>query len=492
MSGARGRDGRALVDPVAIFLLAFGLRLGVVLLSRGGPEGIFGYDAGVYYAAADAFVHGRLPYADFVLLHPPGVMLAVTPFALLGRVTTDHTGFIVANTAFELIGAANAVLVWLIARRMGCRRPAALAGGLFYAVWLGAINAEISVRLEPLSSCAFLLALLALSGSGRLGRRHAALAGLALAAACSIKIWWIVPAAVVLAWLLRDRRRRSSVGWLLGGAALLALVVDVPFLAAAPGTMWRMVVTEQLDRPAISPPVRRIEELTGLRTAFPAFHGVGAGVALVAIVGIVVAVGVAAWQLRTSRMVVVVLIAQLLVLAGSPSYFPFYAGYLAAALALVVAAGAEARAGRRQWPGPAAAWAAALTAAAFTGVALARPITLVAPFPAEQLQGAARPVRCLISDSPAALIQLNALSRGLANGCPNCIDVTGRSYDLDATDESRARNPQWQRELRRYLFSGDAVIVVRPATGYSPATRRALARHPVLGAAGGYVIRAVR
>src|SRR3954466_1430046 len=143
--GRRGGLRQALqrpgIDILVIGLLAFALRFGVVVFSRGGPDGIYGYDSGVYYSAADALTHGRVPYRDFILLHPPGVMVALVPFAVLGRLTTDHAGFVAANTIFNALAAVNAVLVVLIARRWGLGRGAALLGGLFYACWWGAVDA---------------------------------------------------------------------------------------------------------------------------------------------------------------------------------------------------------------------------------------------------------------------------------------------------------------------------------------------------------------
>jgi hypothetical protein len=114
-------------DAVAIAALAFVLRFGIVLFSNGGPGGMYGYDAGVYYSAADALTFGRVPYRDFVFLHPPGLMLLLTPFAALGRLTTDHAGYVVANLFFDVLAAINAVLVWTIARRWGLSRRAASA-----------------------------------------------------------------------------------------------------------------------------------------------------------------------------------------------------------------------------------------------------------------------------------------------------------------------------------------------------------------------------
>ena len=100
-----------------------------------------------------------------------------------------------------------------------------------------------------------------------------------------------------------------------------------------------------------------------------------------------------------------------------------------------------------------------MLAAAITAIALALGAGAVARFPAAPaLARATAHVRCLMSDSPMSLIRLNALSRGLANGCPNWVDVTGRTYGPDRPrhGESRAHNVRWQHDLTTYLRSGDA------------------------------------
>ncbi|MDQ1483510.1 MAG: hypothetical protein QOF35_1586, partial [Actinomycetota bacterium] len=81
---------------VAIAILAFGWRLWSVLRG-GGLNAIQGYDDGVYYTGADALVSGRMPYRDFVLLHPPGILLVLAPFAALGHLLSDPTGFALAR-----------------------------------------------------------------------------------------------------------------------------------------------------------------------------------------------------------------------------------------------------------------------------------------------------------------------------------------------------------------------------------------------------------
>jgi hypothetical protein len=65
-------------------IVAFGVALAarlVPLLRGGGLYALGNYDDGVHFAAAMGVIHDLLPYRDFVFLHPPGVLLALAPFA---------------------------------------------------------------------------------------------------------------------------------------------------------------------------------------------------------------------------------------------------------------------------------------------------------------------------------------------------------------------------------------------------------------------------
>ncbi len=99
-----------------------------------GLTGRLDYDDGVYYVGSAALLAGRLPYDDFLLLHPPGILLLLLPFAALGEATTDMTGFVAARLAFIGLGAVNALLVAAVVRRIAGAWVGVLAG-LFYAVW---------------------------------------------------------------------------------------------------------------------------------------------------------------------------------------------------------------------------------------------------------------------------------------------------------------------------------------------------------------------
>ncbi len=76
---------------VATTALALGLRMWQ-LSSPGHLTGVTEYDDGVYLGAALRLVHGVLPYRDFVLVQPPGLILIMTPVAALAKWTGTDGG----------------------------------------------------------------------------------------------------------------------------------------------------------------------------------------------------------------------------------------------------------------------------------------------------------------------------------------------------------------------------------------------------------------
>ncbi len=488
-----------------MFTIALAARLSVIF-RHGALRGFYGYDAAVYFAAGDALIHGRMPYHGFVLLHPPGLMLVLAPFAALGRWITDSTAFAVADLAFCVLGAVNAVLVVRVGRALGLRLRAAAIGGIFYALWYGSVNTEFLTKLEPLGNAAFLGGLLLTVrsravDSARERAVRAAAGGVLLGAAVSVKIWWIVPVLGVLIWhLVAARRCELSRPWLPAtGAVAGALVINLPFFLTAPGDMWHLVVLDQIGRADTrTPRAVRFADFSGAtRLNGHVSVAVIVGLSLLFLVAFTVAM-VRAAAVPRARPVLVLFLVQALVLVLAPSWFFFYVDYAGPTASLVVAAAAAAdgppawarRLGRPAWLGR---WAPTGLAAAITAVALALGAGAVAPFPAAPaLTRATTHVRCLMSDSPMSLIRLDALSRGLENGCPNWIDVTGHTYfgrDLPRHGETRPHNVQWQRDLTTYLRSGDAVVIVRRGgTGINSRTQRALARDGVLARSHGVTV----
>ena len=87
----------------ALFCLAAVIRILSLFLS-GGLDSVLGYDDGVYFSATLGWLHGLIPYRDFILVHPPGILLVLSPFAWLASHTTDEIGFIASRIFFVILG----------------------------------------------------------------------------------------------------------------------------------------------------------------------------------------------------------------------------------------------------------------------------------------------------------------------------------------------------------------------------------------------------
>lgn len=488
---------------VAVFLLALGVRL-TVALRGGGLGGVDGYDDGVYYAAASSLVSGRVPYRDFLLLHPPGLMVVLTPFAWLGHLTRDALGFEVARVFSMVVGAANAALILRATRRLGL--GAALAGGLTYACWPAAVVSETSIRLEPLVTFVLLLAVALLGTPGRRPGRAAMVGfGVALGVAVSVKIWAAAPAFVLLWWMWRWYGGRALGRAVLGGAVAVA-VVDGVFLALAPQQMWRMVVSDQIGR-------GRVLTDTAARLGRTLVSGVmlprdwtpsTLTLALAAALG--VAVVLACSHTALGRLSLSLLVTTLTVLVLSPTYYVYYAAFSAPFIALTVAAGAaycsQDHRPLRTHPRDAVRRVLAVgLACAFLlgGIFATAYDSAVVPmqaFPTGPLRGAEAASRCVTSDSPDALILTDVFTRNLERGCRAPVDLSGLTYDTaslplqpNGTEVPRSRNVRWQRYLHRYLLSGQTIFLMRRMNdGLDPTTLRELRSFPVLEHAQGFAV----
>lgn len=501
---------------LAVLVIAFVTRLAMVYAHGGNLHGSPSYDTSVYYAAADALLHGRMPYRDFTLVHPPGSMLAMTPFAAFGRLTSDHIGFMAGSLAWMVLGAVNSVLVLRISRRLGLPTAAGVIGGLSYALWYESARTEYALRLEPLGNAFLLLGMLALARPTRSWNRLVpVLGGAALGVSASVKIWYVVPMLVVLAWQFLDRDRpRDGVLWSVAGAAAGLLVVNGPFFLIARARMWHLIVTDQFGRTYVGTPVRRLAQLSssgqiGDSSSTAAVVAVTlAGAVLFAVFGLL------AWQSRVEqsrvgRLFVVLAAVQIAVMLAAPTYFPYYSDFLAPALSLMLATAAGTLIERNRSRVPVRRLRAGLAvlpvvifAASTLAIDTLKPLSSVKPAPTHTLQRVVASARCVQSDSPMALIQLDVLSRDLAHGCKQWVDVIGRLYspplkphgtDANGRPYGRKTYPPWQAAIRRYLLSGDAVVVLDPnAAGISRRTVRRVTRGAVLGRSGDYVVHSTR
>jgi alpha-1,2-mannosyltransferase len=478
----------------AIAVVAFLVRLLPVL--RGGGLGGYGrYDDGVYFTAADSLIHGRLPYRDFVLLHPPGLTLLLSPFAELGRLTSDATGYEVARVAFMTVGALNAVLVAVIARRWG--RAAGLVAGGIYAVWWAAIYTEESTVLEPLGTTALLVALgLLLKRPRTPSRRAELLSGAALGAAVTLKIWYLGPWVAICLWQLAVRRWRSAAMLVAAGAATIVVIV-LPFFLLAPTRMFDMVVRDQLLRPSLpgSPRSDRLQFIFSIRQLLPnSVH-----ISITTATGLfLVLVGLAVVGCLfdvSSRVLIYVFLVNFGILLASPSFFGHYAHLAAAPTALVLGVGGTQLVGRVRFDALHAAAAVLVAMACCYSAYRVLQIRVDRPVKAAKLADAA-PSGCVASDNPELLILMNKLSSDLSASCPVAVDVSGVTYDFahrtlaNGRPVPRYRNAAWNQYLYGYLSSARSFVFIRPEAGVSAATLRAIAAHRVLATSDGVDLRA--
>lgn len=206
------------------------------------------YDDGVYFSAASLLVQGVLPYRDFTLVHPPGILLIHAPLAALGAWIGPAAAFI-ASRWFTLTFAA---LGALLAGRVAARAAGPVAGLVAAAVFAThpeAIGQDRGPYLEPaLNVLALAMAAVWLSDRAR-RPRGAVLSGVLAGAACAVKVWggaWVLAA---LASLPGDRRRRAALA-VVAGACAVGLVVLGPFALAA----FDRMVEQTLWFHALRPP----------------------------------------------------------------------------------------------------------------------------------------------------------------------------------------------------------------------------------------------
>jgi alpha-1,2-mannosyltransferase len=479
-----------LAVPAAVAVVAFLARL-VPVLRGGGLFSLVSYDGAVYYTAASGLAHGLLPYRDFLLLHPPGIVLALLPFAEVGRLIGDGNALAVAEVAWMALGAVNAVLVTRILRDRGLV-PAAI-GGLAYAVFFPAAYLDHYTSLETPATTCLLLAVLLLvrTPPGSRIRPRAALAiGAFVGAGAAFKIWGVVLAAAVLLWCLATSGWRQALV-AAGGVGLGAAAICLPFFAFAPGTMWRMVVLDQIDRLAADYRIRiRLRDLVGLSALGVPIGWVPIVVAVTAL--IVVAI-FAWWSSRIGRLGVVLAAATCGLLLATPSWFVHYAGILGGPFAIMLGAAADALGRllvrrRRQFAGAAAA------VAVLVGYGLAnQTTTLGEPFPAAALAVAAVGIPgCMTTDDPTALIETGWLQRNFARHCRLVADLGGYSYDhIPPSHMRREEDIAWQRLILGYLRSGGGSVLIRfsSGVGLSKQTAETVKNWPIIVRAGRFTLR---
>jgi alpha-1,2-mannosyltransferase len=424
--------------------------------------GVTEYDDGVQFGDALRMVSGVIPYRDFVVVQPPGSILLMTPVALLAKVTGSAWGLGIARVLTAGADTACVALLGLLVRHRGAVAAGVAAG--IYAVYPDALVAAHTFMLEPwLNLFCLIGALLVFEGDGITEGRRLAWGGAAFGFAVTIKLWALVPLAVIGLLLLPRPRRLAA---LAGGAAAALGIAVLPFLVMAPGGVANDAVISQLDRAGVkhAPPLPRLSDLAGF-SPFPNLPASFKDLVLLAIAA-AVPVGYMAGCMAARRLPaaldwyamigVVTVIVMLLWPFGYWSHYGAFAGpFIALVLALpagllclvtrgsqivpavavgLVAAVGIAGVGLRQF-------AAETRLAASTSLALS----------ADKLIPAGA---CVLSNDSSNAVSANRFTSGTA-GCPAMVDAYGSL--LAMTDGGKmSASPQAVnsvREVWRSAFS---------------------------------------
>ena len=459
------------LDMAALFSVTVGARLAATWAGGGfATNGI--YDDGVYFTSAVRFVHGSWPYRDYLLLHPPGMTLLLAPFAWVGSLLGDATGYTLARLAMMVVAGLTTVLIASVAGRWG--RASGWVAGLTYALFASSIYAGSTLFMEGVSSLAAMSALVLLTGgaSSKPSWQRVVAAGLLLGLLPVIKVWNAPIAAVILLTAGRSRLLLAA------GSALVSFAgLTLPFLLRDPQAMWRMVVSDQLGRPRFElNPIAKVANFLGYASdGTTDLHVEGlplaATAALVALVGVIVMLAVRA---KVNLVYVVLLVVCVGLVMTSALALRNYGELFAPWLAVLSGVAASFMAGppRNRSRQTRALIGAVLVLVwlAILAVGAARPVGK--PLPVEWLNQHLDGVGCVVTDDPVVLIATNRLSPQLEAGCPEIwVDVSGRTYDYAAHGQSgRTDNPVWQRVIYDYLTSADASVSCRRNTGISEQT----------------------
>ena len=337
------RDVRLIAGLLGLAVLAFAIRF-VGLAFGGGLDSRIYLDDGTYFAGAIAFVNGRMPYRDFSILHPPGLLYVLAPFAQIGTMTTEMTGLVLARLAFMILGAVNTALVGLVGARVS--RATGLAAAALYAVWVLAMTGERSTMLLAPQVMAMLVALLALTGrsAAELTTRRVAVAGVAIGITGAVQIWAAIPAIVILAWLILQTRSRGrdavrvAAIYVLSGAATTALLLSPTLLAAGP-RMFQMIIFAQATRIRgfSTVPVSRLRILEGMDALPLGIHVSPAAVLLLTVAGAGLVLLVAR-RVPAVRLWAAIAASQLAVIMLMPVFLVHYRGWPAPLMALCLGA----------------------------------------------------------------------------------------------------------------------------------------------------------
>jgi hypothetical protein len=441
------------------------------------PGHLFGqseYDDGVYFGSAFEFTRGLIPYRDFYLGQPPGILYLSLPFAFLAHTIGTADGLACARVVTALIAGANAFLAFrLLLQRSGV--VSAIAAGLGVALFPYSLAATHTMMLEPWTVFFLLVAANMVLSQDRPRSLLLFLGGLCLGFGTLLKIWEIVPLAIITLILVATQRLRV-VRFLFG--VLSGLIIPaLPFVIMAPHAFFRDVLSSQLSRSSsgIGGLAPRISYISG----FGAFTKLSAtaAVTIFFILGgfaILVALISLPQLTRTDLFVLLSGIASVAMFLIAPVFWPHYAYFSAVFLAMAAGVtlsllarfaraylhtlvrGVNAhRALIRQSAGAVAVLAFIVTGFLLRGTILAQ----AWPYDPTTLSGVIPPGSCVVGDQTSALIGAGLLGKE-PRSCPVVVD----SWGLDNLDSSNLSAAAYKLRWEQIFEHTGYVVLSAPLT----------------------------
>jgi hypothetical protein len=332
--------------------------------------GVTEYDDGVYFGSAVRLVHGVLPYRDFILVQPPGIVLLMSPAALLSKVVGTAWGMATGRIMTVLASTLSVTLAGLLIRHRGVLATTIACAVM--VVYPSSLVDSHSVLLEPWLVLFCLLAAVAAFDGDRLTSRpgRLALAGLSAGFAGAVEAWAIIPVVVIGVIALCQRtppgaqpagepgRLRRVVTFAAGVVAGFGLPV-APFAVLGPRRFYDCIVSSQFNRvlPQSTPVWFRLWWMTGIGKELKLGNAADLAVAVGVVVLVCAAVALG-WILARSApapldwfalgTTALVIIAFLWYQLFFLHYPAFLAPFLGMSLGLPVSRLAHAVAGRRR------------------------------------------------------------------------------------------------------------------------------------------------
>jgi hypothetical protein len=440
--------------------------------------GVTEYDDAAYLGSAVRLVHGVLPYRDFYLVQPPGSVVLLTPLAWLSEAIGTRDALAVGRLLMPLVAAAQVLLVGRLVRHRGFATTFVACAAM--AVYTDAITSTHTIVLEPLLVLFCLGALTLAFDAGRLREdRRVFFAGLLLGAGGAVKLFAIVPAAVLAVHYWRSWR---SLLRLVAGAVAGFAILAGPFIALAPSSFIHQVIAVQLHRQLLvrTPLALRLSHMLGLSGFSSNYIGRTAPTAVIVLVGVLLVAFVAVGyilaarsetglsQLDTASLATAILVVAIFLI---PSEFYYhYTDLLGPFLALTLGtATAGVAAATRKTVRPETLHRAtpalvvlgvALVAAAAVGQ-VAGSSNLAGADTGQAVDAVVPAGACAVSDSPALLVTADRLVSNTP-GCPQIVDALGVSLSID-TGVSPAIigtvTPQLVRTWLRFIGRADYVVL---------------------------------